>query len=144
MLFTAEVTVTTDHTVNAKKEQILPIAHGIINWISVFFPPGCHCMVHCVLLHHEHQIAPSTEGMTLTGDTVPIQWTEYYKSYQPAYELKIKAWGVDCTNNHVVYVRVAVLPREAIVALAIVDAIKGVFGVLSPKRLFTAKLSTEA
>lgn len=138
MLFTANVLVETDHTESAKKEQILKIAHGIVTWASVLFPPGCAGLVHCVVLHHEHQIFPSTENMDLIGDGFPIEWNEYYECYQPPYELKIKAWGVSCSYDHIITVKVAILPRKAIIALAIVDAIKGVFGMLSPKRIFTA------
>lgn len=127
----------TTHVATNKKEQTIGIARGIITWISVLFPSGCHNLVHCTIHHHEHQIAPSTEGMSIIGDRIPIEWTEYYESYQPPFELKVKAWGVDCNYDHVVTVRVAVLPRRAVLALAVVDAIKGIFGVLSPRRIFT-------
>lgn len=133
MLFTADVTVTTDHTATNKKEQTLKIAHGIITFVSVLFPSGCHGLVHCAILHHEHQVFPSTENMSLKGDRIPIEWAEYYESYQPPYELKIKAWGVDCDYEHVVTVRVAILPRKAVVATSIFDAIKGIFGLLRPR-----------
>ena len=135
MLFTADVTVETDHTADAKKEQILKIAHGIITFVSVLFPSGCHGMVHCAILHHEHQVFPSTEGMTLKGDRIPLEWAEYYESYQPPYELKVKLWGVECAYKHTITVRVAILPRKAILAIAIVDAIKGMFGALSPTKI---------
>ncbi len=77
--------------------------------------------------------------MTIVGDGHPVEWSEYYESYQPPYELKIKAWGVGISHNHTVHVRVAVLPRKAVLALGVVDAIKGVFGMLSPKRIFTRR-----
>jgi len=137
MLFTAAVRVETTHIVGNEKIQILGIAHGIISWVSVLHQEGSNCMVHCIILHHEHQIFPSTAGMSIVGDGIPVEWTEYYESYQPPHELKIRAWGVDCLQDHTIFVRVAVLPRKAILSLAIVDAIKGVFGLLSPKRLFT-------
>jgi len=137
MLFTADVTVPKSTTETAPVTQILPIAHGIITWVSVLFPPGCARLAHCVILHHEHQIAPSTEDMDLSGDTFPIVWEEYYESYQPPYELKIKAWNEDDTYPHTITIRVAVLPRKAIVALAIVDTIKSALSFLSPKRIFT-------
>lgn len=137
MLFTKSITVLTTHSAGSPNVQTLKIAHGIITWISVFFPPGCHNQVHCVILHHEHQIAPSTEDMTLVGDTRPVEWNEYYESYQPPYELKLKLWGVDCAYDHGIIVRVAVLPRKAVLALAIVDSIKSLFSLLSPKRIFT-------
>ena len=139
MLFEASITIPkltskTDPTV-----VILKIAHGIITKIMVRPRAGHAALAHCVILHHEHQIAPSTEGMDLHGDAHPIDWEEYYESYQPPYELKIKGWNDDDTYPHTFDIYVAVLPRKAIIALAIVDAIKSLFGVLSPKRLFTAR-----
>ena len=137
MLFTANVTVAAETTEASPTTEVLKIAHGIITRIMVLFPPGCAGLAHCVILHHEHQIAPSTENMNLSGDTFPIEWDEYYESYQPPYELKIKAWNDDDTFAHTVTVRVAILPRKAILALAVVDAVKSLFGFLSPKRIFT-------
>jgi len=77
--------------------------------------------------------------MTLHGDAYPIDWEEYYESYQPPYELKLKGWADGATYPHTFDVFVAILPRKAVLALAIVDAIKGVFGMLSPKRIFTGR-----
>ncbi len=139
MFFGQDITVLNTHTVSAKNEVTIPIAHGIITWISVFFPFGCNGLVHAAIYHHEHQIAPSTEGLSITGNGFPVAWAEYYESYQPPYELKVKLWGVGLAYNHVVTVQVAILPRRAIVALAIADALRSVFGLLSPKRLFTRR-----
>ena len=137
MLFTANVTVAAETTEASPTTEVLKIAHGIITRFSVLFPPGCAGLVHCVILHHEHQIAPSTENMNLSGDTFPIEWDEYYESYQPPYELKIKAWNEDDTFPHTVTVRVAILPRKAIVAPSITDAIKDLFSLQTIKRVFT-------
>ena len=139
MLFEKDILVETSHIITNKKVDTLQIAHGIITWISVLYPTGCHGMVHCIIRHHEHQIAPSTEGMNIIGDGIPVEWNEYYESYQPPYELKVELWGVSCTYNHTVTIRVAILPRKAILALAIVDALRAAFGMLSPKRIFTRK-----
>jgi len=135
MLFTKSVLVETDHTKSSPNVQVIKIAHGVITWVSVFYPAGCHNQVHCVILHHEHQIAPSTEGMSIVGDARPVEWNEYYESYQPPYELKLILWGVDCAYDHNVTVRVAILPRKAVLALAIVDSIKNLFSLLFPRRL---------
>ncbi|GAI04657.1 unnamed protein product, partial [marine sediment metagenome] len=61
----------------------------------------------------------------------------YYESYQPPYELKIKGWNTDDTYPHTFDIYVAVLPRKAIIAFQIADAIKDFFRMLSPKRIFT-------
>ncbi len=137
MLFEASIIIPKNTTQVSPTEVILKIAHGIITKIMVRPRPGHAALAHLVILHHEHQIAPSTENMDFSGDAFPIDWEEYYESYQPPYELKLKGWNEDDTYPHTFDVFVAVLPRRAIMALAIVDAIKSVFGMLSPKRIFT-------
>ena len=137
MLFQADITITAGKTKADPQVETLKIAHGIITKIMVRIPAGHRALAHLIILHHEHQIAPSTEGMDLHGNFFPIDWEEYYESYQPPYELKLKGWNDDDTYPHTFTVLVVVLPRKAILALSIVDAIKGIFGMLSPRRIFT-------
>ena len=139
MLFQASITIPKNTLRDNPTIVILKIALGIITKIMVRPRPGHAALAHLVILHHEHQIAPSTENMDLHGDAPAIDWEEYYESYQPPYELKLKGWNSDDTYSHTFDVMVAILPRKAILALAIVDAIKSVFGVLSPKRIFTGR-----
>jgi len=141
MLFQASITIPKNKTQADPTIEMLGIANGIITKIMVRPRPGHAGLAHCIILHHEHQIAPSTENMDFHGDTFPIDWEEYYESYQPPFELKIKGWNEDDTYPHTFDIFVAVLPRKAVLALAIVDSIKSIFGMLSPKRLFTARSS---
>lgn len=137
MLFQASITIATDDTKASPAEAIMTIAHGIITKIMVRPRPGHAATAHLIILHREHQIAPSTEGMTLHGDAFPIDWEEYYESYQLPYELKIKGWNEGGSYPHTFDIFVAILPRKAVLALAIVDAMKGILGMVSPKRIFT-------
>lgn len=137
MLFTKDITVLTTHTESDPLVETLNIAKGILSFVSVLFPTGCHGMVHCQLYYHEHQIAPSTQGMTMIGDSTPVEWTEYYECYQPPFQIKIKAWGVSCSYPHTLTIRVAILPRTAVLATAIVDAMKNLLSSFMPKRIFT-------
>jgi len=139
MLFQASITIPKNTTQVSPTTAILKIAHGIITKIMVRPRPGHAALAHLIILHHEHQIAPSTENMDLHGDASPIDWEEYYESYQPPYELKLKGWNTDDTYPHTIDVMVAILPRKAILALAVVDAFKSLFGLLSPKRIFTGR-----
>ena len=137
MLFQASITIPKNTTQASPALATLKIAHGIITKIMVRPRPGHAALAQLVILHHEHQIAPSTENMDLHGDAPAIDWEEYYESYQPPYELKLKGWNEDDTYPHTFDVMVAILPRKAILALAIVDAIKSLFSILSPRRIFT-------
>lgn len=138
MLFTKSFVVQTTHTSGAPITDTIKIAHGIITKVSVWFPPGCHGLVYCKLKHHEHTIFPSTEDMYITGSGFPVEWEEYYESYQPPYELKFVGWAYGTVYDHVITVNVVILPRKAVLAIGIIDAIKDFFGALSPKRIFTA------
>jgi len=137
MLFQADITIPKNTTEPNATIGILPIAKGIITKIMVRPRPGHAALAHLVILHHEHQIAPSTGSMDFHGDTFPIDWEEYYESYQPPYELKLVGWNNDDTYPHTFTVYVVVLPRKAIIAYQVADAIKGILGFLSPKRIFT-------
>ncbi len=136
MLFTRSLTVETTHTEAVPLEETLQIAHGIITQVYVFFPAGCNGLVFARVKYHERAIFPSTPAMFITGSGFPIQWGEYYEVYQEPYELKLVGWAQSTTYAHVVTFGVVVLPRKAIVALAVTDAIKAAFSILSPKRIF--------
>jgi len=139
MLFQASITIPKNTTEADPIIAYLKIAHGIITKFMVRPRPGHAGLAHLIILHKEHQIAPSTESMNLHGDTFPIDWEDYYEMYHEPYELKLKGWNTDDTYPHAFDVYVAVVPRRAIVALAIVDAIRSAFGFLSPKRIFTGR-----
>ncbi len=137
MLFEASITIPITATQANPEVVILKIAHGIISKIMVRPRAGHQNLAHLAILHHEHQIAPSTEGMTLHGEFFPIDWEEYYESYQPPYELKIKGWNEDDTYSHTFDIFVVILPRKGIIATAVSDAINSFLSFLSPKRIFT-------
>lgn len=135
MLFQASITIPANTTKAAPTEVALELSHGIITKIMVRPRPGHAALAHLVILFRNFQIAPSKEDMDFAGDTFPIDWEEYFEFYQPPYELRLQGWNGDDTYPHTFDVFVAVLPRKAILALAVVDAIKGAFGILSPKRI---------
>ena len=136
MLFEASITIPANTTKADPTVVIMKVALGIITKMMVRPRPGHAALAHMVILHHEHQIAPSTEGMSFSGDTFPIDWEEYYESYQPPYELKLIGWNDSDYFSHTFTVFVVILPRRAILALAVTDVIKGILGLLSPRRIF--------
>ncbi len=112
MLFETSITIPANTTKATPTVEMLGIAHGIITKIMVRPRPGHAGLAHCVILHHEHQIAPSTEGMDFAGDSHAIDWEEYLEVSQPPYELKIKGWNDDDTYAHTFDISFVVLPPE--------------------------------
>jgi len=139
MLFQASITIPASTTQSDPTTQTLKIAHGIITKFMVRPRPGHSAVAHLVIRHHEHQIVPSTENMDCHGDFWPIDWEDYYESYQPPYELKLIGWNDSTSYEHTFDVYVAILPRKAILAYQVADAIKSIFSVLSPRRIFSSR-----
>ena len=142
MLFAATITIPKSTTADNPIVQTLSIARGIITKFMIRPRSGHAGLAHLILLSHEHQIAPSQENTDLHGDTSPIDWDDYYECYQAPYELKLKGWNEDDTYPHSFDIYVAVLPRKAVVATAIIDifqnflnSIVGLFGVFFPKTI---------
>ena len=135
MMFEGEITVETTHIVGAEALLDIAISKGVITWVSVLFPAGCHNQTHITVSYNDFQIFPSASSQSIVGDGTPIEWADYVECYQPAYVLKVKGWGVGNTYDHKVVVRVAVMPRKGVMALAIADAIISIFTLLSPKNL---------
>lgn len=137
MLFEASITIPANTAATAPETETLQIAKGIISRIMVRPRPGHAGLAHLVILHHEHPLAPSSPGMDFHGDTFPIDWEEFYESYQPPFELRLVGWNDDDTFEHTFDVFVTILPRRGIIATAITDAISNLFSLNTIKRIFT-------
>lgn len=113
MLFECSIIIPKETPSTTPTEEILRITNGIINKFSVCPRPGHAGLAHCVILYREHQIAPSTEGMEMHGDTFPIEWSEEITIDQPPYELKILGWNEDDTYEHTfdIYVSMTEAPE---------------------------------
>jgi len=137
MLFQASIAIPKNTLETNPTIVMLGIARGVITKFMVRPRPGHSALAHLVILHHEHQIAPSTKNMDFHGDTFPIDWEDYYEVYQPPYELKLKGWNSSTKYSHTFDVFVAILPRKAVSTYAIADTVKDFFSINTVKRIFT-------
>ena len=87
----------------------LKLTAGTIQSVYVQFPPGCAGLVHCALLHQEHQLYPLNPDGDLAADgaIIPIE-DESFDLGEP-YALKFVGWSDDDTFAHVLRVRVSVI-----------------------------------
>ena len=139
MIFQADMTIPANTTQGSPTKLKLKIAHGIISQIEVQIPSGHKALAHLTIFHGSHQIAPSTQDMDIHGDTFPVKWSEFYEMYQPPYELTLVGWNTDEEYPHTFPVYIAIIPRKAIVALAITDVFKTIITKVNPKRMFTRR-----
>lgn len=137
MIFSTDITISASTTKDAPKEVMLGINKGVITKFMVRPRPGHAALAHCVIRFHENIIAPSVENTDLHGDADPIDWEDHVEVLQPPFELKLQGWNDDDTYEHTFTIFVVVLPKSVLLVHAIVDALTGLFGMFSPKRIFT-------
>ncbi len=138
MLYQASITILKNTTKIHPAEVTLILAKGIITKFMVRPRQGHAALAHLVIYHASHPIAPSSEGMDLHGDAFPLDWEDYYEFYREPYELRLVGWNEDDTYPHTFDVFIAILPRKAIIALAIVDALRKFNPVEAVRNIFTA------
>lgn len=90
------------------------ITHGIINKVSVEFPPGCYRLAHIRIFRYQSQIFPSNIESSIVGDTFPVEFEEYYPVIDMPYEIKIIGWNDDDTYQHTVIVRIGLLSEKVL------------------------------
>ena len=136
MIFQSTITIPKATVKATPLIQTIYIARGIVTKFMIRPRPGHAGLAHLIILHHEHQVVPSTENMELHGDTFPIDWEDYLEISQPPYELKLVGWNDDDTYPHAFDVHVVVLPKKAVSSLSLADSVKGLFSAMSPRHIF--------
>jgi hypothetical protein len=91
-----------------------PLNYGIINKLSVEFPPGCYRLAHIRIFDKLHQVWPTNIDSSIVGDTFPVEFEEYYPVIEVPYELKIEAWNDDDTYQHSIVVRIGLLSEKVL------------------------------
>lgn len=112
MYYDFAVLVETSHKVDSPKEQVLKLTRGVIHRVEVEFPAGCQGMVYLKLLHQEHQVWPTNPDGSYNAEDYTIPIGEHYKLASEPYALKAIAWGVGCSYDHTITVRIGILPEE--------------------------------
>lgn len=144
MFYTKEITVSANTAEADADETSLPVSHGIITWISFRPRPGHVGLCHCQVFYHDIQICPFTRTEDLHGDTFPIEWNEFIEVFTEPFELRIKSWNEDDTYDHTYDISFVILPKVAVLAVSIVEAIekmlsqiRDLFSLTTVRNIFT-------
>lgn len=116
MFYKTSVPVPPDTPESAPVEKILTLAPGRVRWWFVGFPPGCADLVHVTIHRFEHQIVPEGEGESLQwgGYMFPIE--DSYDITDEPHQVLIRAWNLDDSYEHTVFVGAVVLPEPEVTA----------------------------
>ena len=114
MFYDFAVTVLANTLESAPKEETLKLTAGVIQKVSILFPPGPHGMVKLKLMEGGHQFLPTNpEGYFATDDEV-LNIDEFYELKSEPYSLKAVAYSPDTTYPHTISVRIGILRPEEV------------------------------
>ena len=112
MFYEWAIAVPANTTEAAPITQEMKLTKGVITRIEIQFPTGCAGLAHCRILEGTIQKWPTPPSTSFASDgyTVPIE--ENYELENLPATLFAKAWNLDDTYDHTIYVRVGVLRGE--------------------------------
>jgi len=77
---------------------------------DIYFPPGCHGLVHVVIFYGAEQIAPKPTGATITGDAETVSWPEEWRCPDRPATLEFRGWSPRARYPHAITCRVITRP----------------------------------
>jgi hypothetical protein len=112
MFYNFAITVPAGTTASKPVMQTLKLTKGVIHRVEIGFPAGCRGYVYLVLNTNGHQLYPTDpEGaFNAEGYTIPIN--DYFPLDADPYSLKAIAWSPDAIYDHIITVRIGILPEE--------------------------------
>jgi len=114
MLFNFTVSTPANTLESSKLKTTLEITYGVIHLIELQFPPGPSGYLHVHLNDALHQVAPYNTDENFASDNLNISFREFIPFLKPPFELSAYTWNLDDTFDHVVLIRIGILPPSVI------------------------------
>ena len=128
MFYDFAIAVPANTLESAPVEQTLKLTAGVIQKVSLLFPPGPHGMVKLKLMEGGHQFLPTNPEGYFASDDEALNIDEFYELTSEAYSLKAVAYSDGTTYNHTVSVRIGILrPEEVEKSSGLMMALKRFF-----------------
>ena len=121
MFFAWDITIDKGKEEDDPKTQILKLTKGVITALDVKFPAGCHGLVKVRLFRYESQLVPLSRDEWCTGDAEAVPTEPYYEMEEAPYQLKFVGCSPGTAYDHVVTVRITVLPKAVASVLPLVN-----------------------
>lgn len=117
----------------AKKKTEMSLSPGIIHRVRVRIPPGSKGLLHCIIWHHLHQIAPLGEGQDFHGDDEIIDYQDFYPIKGLDTRLDAYTWNESTNYDHEIILQFGVLPRWVLVPYAVGEKLMNAWNALVGK-----------
>lgn len=110
MLFRFGITTPANTAESNKKKTLLKVSYGIVSQIDIQFPPGPTGLLHLHINNALHQVWPFNTGEDFASHNVNISFRDFIPVLVEPYEFQAFTWNTDDTFNHLVIIRIGVLP----------------------------------
>lgn len=132
-----DIDVLTTDVAATPKENVYHISKGLISWCGIFFPPGCHGVVHAKVLFQEHQILPRNPDGWCHGNDGWWDGKLYFPVTAQPFEIKVIAYSDNALFDHTITIGLELTPFSMIPAwdklIGVLTKIARLFGVHIPK-----------
>lgn len=81
------------------------LTYGIIQHVSIAFPPGPKGLAHLVINRFEHQVWPTNPGGSFAWDCYTIEFSEEFDLTTNPHTLTLIGWNDDDEHQHTITVR---------------------------------------
>jgi len=112
MFYDFAVTIPAGTTDADPFSQDLNLTAGVIEKVSILFPPGPHGMVKIRLLQGSHQFIPTNPDGYLASDDEALDIDEYYELKAAPYVLTVLGSSPGTTYDHTINIRIGILRPE--------------------------------
>lgn len=114
MIFRFGITTPANTAESSKQSTILLLAQGIIHQIDVQFPSGPAGYLHLQIRNALHQVFPYNPGEAFASSNVNIRFRDFIPILEPPFEFVADTWNTDDTYEHLVIIRLGILPVSVI------------------------------
>ncbi len=106
---------------SSKTKKVLQLAKGVLIKTEIVFPTGCAGLVYCTVNDALHQVYPTTPNLAFTGNGETIDIPDEYSMLVEPYQLQFYGWNTDVTYQHIVTIRVNLIPRIQITRVTLAE-----------------------
>ena len=130
MYYAYNLTATKGTTEGTALEEVIKIGPGMIHHFELVFPSGSAGLSHVQIFDELHQVYPTNEGESFTGDNIHHVVKEFYEPEGKTARLTAKYWNTDDTYDHSIIVMFGVLPKWVLLPQVFAHSVKRGFDAL--------------
>jgi hypothetical protein len=113
MHYTVPLTVNPTHTQQSPATANITVDDGIISFVSIYFPPGCHYTTRVQVHAGATQLLPANPGESYAANGYAVECNCYFPTEVVGNVITIKGWAVGARYPHTVRVFIEVdYPEE--------------------------------